>query len=340
MWTPNTSLTAERIRAMRAAGYWKNESLDQCLARWARRWPEKTAIVDGAGRYTYGELARAVERVAHGLRALRVGRGSVISCQLPNWNEFVLVALAACRLGAILNPIAPIYRGSELRFILNLLESQVLVIPERFRNFDYTEMLAGLWPETPRLAHVFVARGEPGAGMRPFASLTETAWEVHEAPGAHEGSDPNQVGEVIFTSGTTGEPKGVMHTPNTALSTLYGAIERLDFTERDVVLMASTFGHQTGYLYGVCLTLLLGATGVWLDVWSPEAGARLIESERVTCTMGATPFLQDLTHAQAIDRHDISSLRLFIALRGPPFPASWCRTPGSGSGTPFPPGGG
>ncbi|MEK7879290.1 MAG: AMP-binding protein, partial [candidate division NC10 bacterium] len=312
-----TDLGPERIRATTAAGHWKNETIDQCLDRWATRRPEKVAIVDGIGRFTYGELARAVERVARGLQSLGLSRGGVISCQLPNWNEFIVLALAASRLGAILNPIPPIYRASELSFILNLLESRAIVIPERFRNFNYVEMLAALRPETPQLEHVFVARGEPGPGMRPFAELTETAWERRLGGQPLPGTDPNQVTEVIFTSGTTGEPKGVMHTPNTVLSLMHLAIQRLGFSERDVILMASTFGHQTGYLYGLCLTLLLGATGIWLDIWSAEEAARLIEAHSVTFTMGATPFLQDLTHTLALERHDISSLRLFIAAGAP-----------------------
>ncbi len=121
--------------------------------------------------------------------------------------------------------------------------------------------------------------------------------------------------EVVFTSGTTGEPKGVMHTQNTTLSTLYRAVERLELSDRDVVLMASTLGHQTGYLFGYCLTMLLGATAVWLDVWSAEEGARLIEAEGVTFTMGATPFLRDLTYT-AVQR-DMRSLRLFISAGAP-----------------------
>jgi len=312
-----TDLGPERIRAATAAGHWRNETVDQCLDRWATRRPEKVAIVDGMGRFTYGELALVVERVARGLRSLGLARGSVISCQLPNWNEFIILALAASRLGAILNPIPPIYRASELSFILNLLESRAVVIAERFRNFDYVEMLAALRAETPKLEHVFVVRGRPGPGMRPFAELTETAWERREGNRPLPGTDPNQVTEVIFTSGTTGEPKGVMHTPNTALSIMYLAAQRLGFTEREVILMSSTFGHQTGYLYGFCLTLLLGATGVWLDVWSAEEAVRLIEAHRVTFTMGATPFLRDLTYTPALSQRDISSLRLFISAGAP-----------------------
>jgi acyl-CoA synthetase (AMP-forming)/AMP-acid ligase II len=121
------------------------------------------------------------------------------------------------------------------------------------------------------------------------------------------------VSEVVFTSGTTGEPKGVMHTSNTVLSICYPLIDRLGFSADDVALMSSTFGHQTGFLYGYCLTLLLGSTGVWLDVWNAEEAARLVEAERVTYTMGATPFLQDFTYAPAVERRDLASLRLFIS---------------------------
>jgi cyclohexanecarboxylate-CoA ligase len=310
-----TSLTARRIEESVRAGLWRNESLETYLDRWATSRPDKLALTDRTRRSTWSELARLVERVAHGLSAHGVERGSVVSCQLPNWSEFALVFLAASRLGAVVHPIPPTYRASELRFMLGLLESQVLVIPEAFRSFRYAQMVAPLRGELPRLEHVFVARGAAPEGMRRFADLTDTAWEARGRRAALPGLDPNEVHEVVFTSGTTGEPKGVMHTPNTTLSTLYALIDRLGFTERDVLLMASTLGHQTGYLYGYCLTVLLGATAVWMDVWQAEEAARLIEAERVTFTMGATPFLRDLTYTQA--RADLSSLRLFISAGAP-----------------------
>ncbi|MBI1847585.1 MAG: AMP-binding protein [Candidatus Rokubacteria bacterium] len=298
---------------MTTATYWKDETLDTYLDRWATARADKPALVEAAGRYTWAALARAVERAAHGLQALGLERGSVISCQLPNWSEFVIVALAALRVGAVLNPIPPTYRGHEISFILSALESRAFVIPRAFRSHDYTAMAQELRGGLPRLETVLVARGEPGPAMRPFATLLDTAWEARAGRRPLAGTDPKDVSEVIFTSGTTGEPKGVMHTSNTALSIIYPLIERLAFTERDVALMSSTFGHQTGFLYGYCLTLLLGSTGVWLDVWNAEEAARLIEAERVTYTMGATPFLQDLTYTPALERHDTSSLRLFIS---------------------------
>jgi cyclohexanecarboxylate-CoA ligase len=311
---PNdAALGQERARAMTAAGWWRNETLDIYLDRWARERPAKLAVVDGAGRLTWAELAHRVERVAFGLQAAGLGPGSVISCQLPNWNEWVVLALAAVRLGAILNPIPPTYRAGELRFILATLEAEAMVVPARFRNFDYTQMAAGLRAHAPALREVFVARGEPGPGMRPFTWLTDTAWEQRAERRPLAGTDPNTITEVIFTSGTTGEPKGVMHTANTTLAIVYPLIERLRFVDGDVALMSSTFGHQTGYLYGYCMTLLLGSTGVWLDVWNAAEAARLVDAERVTYTMGATPFLQDFASSPALEGRDLSSLRLFIS---------------------------
>jgi cyclohexanecarboxylate-CoA ligase len=317
-----STLTEARIRATTAAGHWRDESLEGYLDRWARVRPARTALVDGQGRYSWEGLARAVDRVAHGLRAHGLEAGGVVSCQLPNWNEAVVLFLAALRVGAVVNPIPPTYRASELRFMLGLLESQVAVVPARFRGFDHAGMLAALRPALPRLRHVLVARGEGPDGTTPLAALTDQAWEARGDRGALPGTGANRVHEVVFTSGTTGEPKGVMHTQNTTCSTIHRAIERLELSDRDVILMASTVGHQTGYLYGYCATLLLGATTVWMDVWNVEEAARLIEAEGVTATMGATPFLRDLTYTEP--RRDLRSLRLFISA-GAPIPRALVR---------------
>ncbi|HEX6080087.1 MAG TPA: AMP-binding protein [Methylomirabilota bacterium] len=317
-----TTLTDERIQAMAGAGHWRNESLLAYVDRWARERPTRTAFIDGRGRYTWQELARAVDRAAHGLRAHGLERGGVLSCQLPNWNEAAVLFLAALRLGAIVNPIPPTYRASELRFMLGLLGSQVAVVPAQFRGFDHAGMLSALRPALPALRHVLVARGGGPEQTRPLQALLDEPWERRAGPESLPGTDPNAVHEVVFTSGTTGEPKGVMHTQNTTLSLLHRAIERLELTDRDVMLMASTVGHQTGFLFGYCLTVLLGATTVWMDVWNVDEGARLIEAEGVTCSMGATPFLRDLTYAER--RRDPRSLRLFIAA-GAPIPRALVR---------------
>ena len=312
-----TSLTETRIRAMTGAGLWRNESLETYLDRWATRAARQDRHRRRARpRTPRRQLARAVERVAHGLRAHGVEPGSAISCQLPNWNELILLFLAARRLGAVVNPIPPTYRASELRFMLNLLESQVVVIPEVFRGFSHADMLAALRPELPSVEHVFVARGAPGPrACCPGACSPITAWEARAgSAGASGHATRTRVHEVVFTSGHDGRAEGRdahARTPRCPPST--PAIERLGFSERDVILMASTLGHQTGYLYGYCLNLLLGATAVWLDIWNAEEAARLIEAERVTVHHGrhAVPAGPDLRvdRARPVARSGSSSRR-------------------------------
>ncbi len=312
-----TTLTRERVEACTRSGAWPDTTLGDYLDRWVSAHPRKVAAVDAVHRLSYEDLARQADRIAHGLQALGVAPGAAVACQLPNWTELLLMILAANRLGAPLTPIPPIYRANELRFILGLLEAPVLVIPETFRNHAYVPMVAGLRAELPRLEHIFVARGTPGAGMRPFADLAEMAWEARPGRRALAGTAPNAVTEIIFTSGTTGEPKGVMHTANTILAIVLPLVDRLRFTDRDVAIMASTIGHQTGYLYGMTLPLVVGGQMVWMDLWNAAEAARLIEIHGCTYTMGATPFLQDLTYTPALGAHNTSSLRLFISAGAP-----------------------
>src|SRR5262249_49101709 len=161
------------IRDCTAAGLWRNESLDAYLDRWARERPDKVAVVDGQRRYTWSALARAVERVAHGLRAHGVERGSVVSCHLPNWSEFALVLLAGFRGGRLSPPPPPPYRRVQLRFMLPLLDPHALVFPATSRGSASRERARRLKPALPRLERVFVTRGEAPPGMESFAALTD-----------------------------------------------------------------------------------------------------------------------------------------------------------------------
>jgi cyclohexanecarboxylate-CoA ligase len=123
----------------------------------------------------------------------------------------------------------------------------------------------------------------------------------------------------MFTSGTTGEPKGVMHTPNTITAGSQPIIDELEMTEKDVCHMASTLGHQTGFLYGMQAALRIGGRLVLQEIWDAAHFVKLIEAERITYTMGATPFLADTLAAPNLAHHDTSSLRIFLC-GGAPIP--------------------
>ena len=302
---------------MIASGDWRDKTLLDYLAQAPL---DKTAIVairtDGVAqreetRLTYRELDHRASLVAANLRARGVGAGDTVSFQLPNWWEFPVLHLACLKLGAVSNPLMVIFRERELSFMLKLAETKVLVVPDRFRGFDHAAMAVALKAKLPGLTHVF-AVGGPAEGTEEFTALLDPATEI-AAPvlGADE------VIQLLYTSGTTGEPKGVLHTSNTMLSNLVPFSGRLNLGGDDVIHMPSPMAHQLGFMYGLVLPVMLGATAILQDVFSAPEMARQITQEHATFTMGATPFLNDLTEHVAAGGGATPSLRVFVSAGAP-----------------------
>jgi cyclohexanecarboxylate-CoA ligase len=323
-------LPEARLRTMKAAGFWVDKVITDDLDRWTAKVPDRIALVDhnsmtGARTVlTYAELARRVDRLAAGLARLGVGRGDVVSLQLPNWWQFIALHLAALRLGAITNPIMPIFRERELSFMLRLAESKVLVIAREFRGFKYPQMIAAIRPSLPALKHVLVIGGE---GESAFERLIDGAPDADDAARALFAASrptPDDVVEILYTSGTTGEPKGVMHTSNTLYANIVPYCTRFGLDENDTLLMASPLAHQTGFLYGVMAFIYLGGKVVLQDIWNAGKAVDLIAAEGVTFTMAATPFLSDMADEAAKRPADLKSLRTFLSA-GAPIPRALVR---------------
>ncbi len=310
---------AIRGSAMRAQGFWRDETLLHHLARAVARQPDKTAMIacrSDTGtetRLSYRQIDDLSSRLAAALRAKGIGRGDVVSFQLPNWWEFYILHLACLKLGAISNPLMVIFRERELRFMLGLAESKLLVVPASFRGFDYAAMAANLRAYLPKLAHVFIV-GRDGADG--FASLLQ-----HPAPDMAftpaDGPGPDDVIQLLYTSGTTGEPKGVTHSSNTMLANLGPFAERLGLGADDVIHMPSPLAHQLGFMYGIVLPIMLGSTVILQDIFQAPEMARQIRDEGASFTMGATPFLNDLTEHVAASGHATPSLRVFVSAGAP-----------------------
>lgn len=312
---------AQRRETMRARGHWRDETLLDHLARAVARTPDKAALVAARSetgeetRLTYRDLDRVSDLVALSLREHGIGRGDVVSFQLPNWWEFPVLHLACLKLGAVSNPLMVIFRERELGFMLALAESKVLVVPRRFRGFDHPAMVAGVRDRLPALRRVFVAGGE---GEDAFdALLSPSASEAGRASLPGRGPSPDDVIQLLYTSGTTGEPKGVMHTSNTMLSNLAPFAERLGLGTEDVVHMPSPLAHQLGFMYGIVLPVMLGATAVLQDVFAAGEMARQIRREGASFTMGATPFLNDLADHAGRTGEATPSLRVFVSAGAP-----------------------
>jgi len=320
-------LSETRRRAEEADGRWPNRLLTDYLDEAVEAAPDRVAITGANSAtgerttLTYAELARRVNRIALGLAALGVQPGEVVSFQLPNWWQYPALYLACVRIGAVANPLMPIFRQRELRYMLGFAESRVVIVPARFRDFDHAAMLAEIRPELPAVRHAFVVNG---AGEDAFERhFLERAWEEETdaaALFAARRPGPNDLTELLYTSGTSGEPKAVMHVSNTLLAMAREYIDWVRLGPGDTVLMASPLAHQTGFVYGMMIAVMLGTKLALLDVWSPPEAARLVQAEGATFTMASTPFLSDLANSEAVTRAALKTLRTFVCA-GAPIPS-------------------
>jgi cyclohexanecarboxylate-CoA ligase len=286
-------------------GAWEGRLVDEFLIDGARRHPNREAVIDRDRRLTYAQLAKAIEGAAGLLARLGVRAGDVVSFQLPNWLEAALVHYGAVRLGAVSNPISPIYRAREVEFIVRQAHSRVLVIPDVFRRFDYREMAAEVRDRVPDLEHVLVV-GEPDNRATSFAAALGQAGDVPDVPRA-----ASDVALLLYTSGTEASPKGVLHSHDTLAYECRSIIELYEATAHDRVFMPSPVTHITGLLYGLQLPFMLGTAVVLQDIWATEVALDLIERERCSFCIGATPFLHGLVHAAGLAERDMSCLRVF-----------------------------
>lgn len=305
-------------------GYWHDKTINDYLDACVASCPDKIALTavqveGGASRsFTYREMAAMADRIAVGLARLGVGRNDVVACQLPNWWQFTLTYLACSRIGAVINPLMHIFRERELSFMLKHGAAKVLIAPKVFRGFDYEKMVTALQPTLPELQQVIII---DGSGANSFDKLlTEPKWE--QAPDAAEilgrsRPGPDDVTQLIYTSGTTGEPKGVMHTANTTMSNITPYAARLHLSADDVVLMASPMSHQTGFLYGLMMPIMLKASAVLQDIWEPKKAVQLISEHGVTFTMASTPFLTDLARTVSESGEGVPTLRTFVCAGAP-----------------------
>ncbi len=327
-------LPPARRQAMRAAGFWPDRLLVDDLDHWAATTPDRMAVIGTSSltgsrtALSYAELARRVRRLALGLVRLGIAPGDVVSWQSPNWWEFVALHLACLRIAAVSNPLMPIFRERELRFMLGLAGSKLFVVPRHFRGFAFPAMAGALRPALPALVQISVVGGEGAAGFDAlWQDDSDTDSGGAAALFAARRPAPDDVIQVLYTSGTTGEPKGVMHTSNTLYAALLPYARRFGLGAADVVLMSSPIAHQTGFIYGIMMPIHLGATLVLQDIWNPREAVDLIAAEQVTFTMAATPFLADLTEAAAARPDDVRSLRTFLSA-GAPIPRHLVRRAG------------
>ncbi|PCI67505.1 MAG: cyclohexanecarboxylate-CoA ligase [Piscirickettsiaceae bacterium] len=313
-------LSSQRIQTMQRSGHWKDKTLLDAFDAHVAKQGDKTAVIaylkdrDTKSSKTYQELSDLSDRLAAGLLKQGINKGDVVSFQLPNWWEFVVVYLACMRVGAISNPLMPIFREKELSFMLSFAESKLVIGPGIFKKFNHADLLNKLKPDLPSLDAVWTIGDN---GLEPY--MVDQVSEQDRATFEDVKLAPNDVFLIMYTSGTTGAPKGVMHTSNTHEYSARKFIERSALTSEELILMGSPTAHMTGLMYGVSVPIMLGSTAVLLDQWDADLAWKIIRDEQIAFTMGATPFLADLSDSNAVDDCNHDKFRLF-ACGGAPVP--------------------
>ena len=272
----------------------------ELLSALARARGDAPAVVGSEIRCTWGELDRRVTAIAMLLKAVGVREGDVVTVQLPNWVETVASSLAVWRLGAVLNPVTPIYRGGELRTIFEMARPAAVLAPETFGDTDYVAMNHRALSQSGIGATVLGVPSPPaGLAVDPEAEGLET-----------EPASADDVSVLMFTSGTTGRPKGVLHSQRTLVYEAASIANLCDLHDPRV-FMPSPLTHITGLLYGVLLPIYTGGCVVLQDRWDPRVAVDLIEGHGCTFSVGATPFLSGLTKEYRKRGH-ASGLQIFV----------------------------
>jgi len=303
-----TRLTAAITADMVAGGHWPNRTFSATLSRAAATDPQKVAMVDDRMRISYRQLDDLVTRLATSLRERGIRAGDVVSCILPNRAEAVVLFFALNRLGAIFNPIVPTHGAREIRFILAETGSVAVVVAARVGGVDLPSLVERLRPELPSLRDVFVVGDTVPVGAAAFQALLDVN---RDRAATFPDADPNGLVVILYTSGTTADPKGVLHSNNTLLCECQSMTRYHGLTAREVLVMPSPVSHISGLLYGVLLPVYLRGTSVLMERWEPERFLALVEKERGTYSAGATPFLQGVIECPKLRRYDLSSLALF-----------------------------
>lgn len=298
-----------------AEGWWRDTTPVADLAEAALSRPDDVSSVtysaDGGWveSLTFGDLDSVVDDLAKGLRGRGVGAGDVVCFQLPNWWHFNAVLLACARIGAIACPIHIILRRREVEFIIRSVRASTYFVPEHYRGFDFVALADSLCRQIDGLRNVIVVKGPRGSADSFHDLLAEGEKYSGEIgrPGAANG-----LATIQFTSGTTGQPKGVMHTHNTLFAAARLMQSALSLGAADIVVMPSPLSHSTGLVYGCLMPTIFGMQVVYQDIWDVSRFVEISRTHRGTWTAGSTPFVVDTI--RECKEHDLSlpDLRFFV----------------------------
>jgi acyl-CoA synthetase (AMP-forming)/AMP-acid ligase II len=286
-------------------GWWIRQTLAYSLRQAAAGHPDRVLIADSDAQLTAATLLRRATRLAHSLVA-RIPIGSVVSFMLPNWHEAAEIYLGATLAGMTVNPILPSLRDHDLNFLIRDSGCRMVFAPSAFRKHDYAAMFSRLRDVLESPPEVVIVRGDSGE---------HTAYQELFAEAAEDDLpqlEPDSARMIMYTSGTTGSPKGVLHSHNTLHALMRQLGQHWHVTPGDRWLIPSPISHIGGSIYAFEMPLLLGSTAILMDKWDPQQAVEIMTRKKVTHLAGATPFLEQLLIAAKAAGTTLPDLKVFI----------------------------
>jgi acyl-CoA synthetase (AMP-forming)/AMP-acid ligase II len=274
-------------------------SLWELIERRAAASPDRIMLFDGDRTTTFAQYRDLVLRAAAGYHELGVRVGSRVSWQLPTWTESAVLVGALARLGAVQNPMLPVYRYREVSFIARQTACELLITPSTWNRFDYAALANEVAGELPDLQVRIADRSNPegdAASLPPFPRSTNGELPVRW---------------IFYTSGTTSEPKGAMHTDRSVMAGAVGYAAATHVGPDDIALVAFPFTHIGGIIVGVYTPLLTGSGAVLMETWTAAASTELIERHRITLGNGAPAIHTALLAEARINPAAYASIRAF-----------------------------
>lgn len=284
---------------------WANRTLADLIFERTSDEPDAIVMIAGSKRMSRADLLQDAEALAVSLSDLELKPGDVVSFQTPNWIEAATINLAAALSGIVINPIVPIYRDAEVGMMLADSRARALFVCTSFRNFDYIAMIDRIRPALPDLKHTIAVRGD---GDLTFEKLLEAG---RGRQFVRPQVDPQSVKLLLYTSGTTGKPKGVLHSHDTLFRVVRKSSQFWHLNDGDAVIMPSPVTHISGYGNGLEMPIVAGTRTILMERWDALDALELIDEHRVVGTVAATPFLVELASAARAADKPLPSLRMF-----------------------------
>ncbi|KIF73731.1 3-phosphoshikimate 1-carboxyvinyltransferase [Streptomyces sp. 150FB] len=303
-------------------------TLPEWLRRRAAARPDDTAVVDVRPDrdevVTWKQLSDRVDQAASLLLKLGVRPGENVAYQLPNRVEFVVLSLACLRLGAVCCPVIPFFREREVGFVLRRSRARVMVVADRYRSRRPAEELLTLSAEDRAALEQVIVLAEAGGSAElpavPVGGPAVSDWEQALAAtvtdrAALDACAPtaDATAQLLFTSGTTGEPKGVKQPSRNLVRAVSMEVRHLGLGALDAVWVPSPLAHQTGFLYGMVLATVLGVPQILQSEWDAKRALQSLNEHGATFVQAATPFLSDLVKAVEDGGETPRNLRIFVA---------------------------